>query len=604
MNSTMLCAAGNLLYRPLDGNTTLLLNRRSGGLSVVTSDVAASLQVCQTFSTPDDHAARIVSAMPSMAGNAAAVSATLQQLAQSGVLDTGDTTCGRLKGVGHQGEASRARAFILTRDRPDAVQRLLDSLIELPGLSRLNRLFLIDDSREDDSIRRNADLAERFSTHSAVEIRHITPGMRAELLDRLAALMPDHRDGLRFLLDRGQQPDFPSYGTSRNWCQLLSLGHHAVMLDDDILPYRLKPVVEGSGLRIRGGVQSEARFFPSMQAVLDRIDALEGSAVNSITDCLGLPFAQAAERLAGAPLQPQHLLGAPGIIVDAIDADSRVLVSQCGTFGDPGTEGALWLSGLDGASRNSLIGALGGPGGSALERCCWRGTSVPTLMKMPSMSQLTGLDNTQLLPPYFPYFRGEDLLFGASVDFIHPRAVAVEHAWCIAHLPVSRRPAIDLGAPERGSGSPLGVIARQLSERVDTRSGLTPAARCHQLADVYRGEAARSDHDLVMHYREAHITSTSELLEQIHQQWRGADGAGSPVWKAFLQESANTLGQALQQVPDPGQWVGGGPDADPRALGQVRNMMTGYAEGLEAWVALRESAGSGLDAVLSSAIGD
>ena len=44
---------------------------------------------------------------------------------------------------------------------------------------------------------------------------------------------------------------------------------------------------------------------------------------------------------------------------------------------------------------------------------------------MPFMSQLTGLDNSHLLPPHFPASRREDALFGAMLVVLHHHSVSL-----------------------------------------------------------------------------------------------------------------------------------------------------------------------------------
>ena len=55
------------------------------------------------------------------------------------------------------------------------------------------------------------------------------------------------------------------------------------------------------------------------------------------------------------------------------------------------------------------------------------------------MSQITGFDNREMLPPYLPIMRGEDRLFGCMLDFIFPSVITLDYPWAIPHLPLPER---------------------------------------------------------------------------------------------------------------------------------------------------------------------
>ena len=55
------------------------------------------------------------------------------------------------------------------------------------------------------------------------------------------------------------------------------------------------------------------------------------------------------------------------------------------------------------------------------------------------LSQMTGVDNRELLPPYFPLFRNEDFLFGENLQFLHPNSLMVDFPWALPHLPLEER---------------------------------------------------------------------------------------------------------------------------------------------------------------------
>ena len=70
----------------------------------------------------------------------------------------------------------------------------------------------------------------------------------------------------------------------------------------------------------------------------------------------------------------------------------------------------------------------------------WLGQNGHAFARTATMSQITGLDNSVSLPPYFPVFRGEDLLFGTMLRYLFPVGVVLDYDWGIPHLQLVRRP--------------------------------------------------------------------------------------------------------------------------------------------------------------------
>ena len=84
------------------------------------------------------------------------------------------------------------------------------------------------------------------------------------------------------------------------------------------------------------------------------------------------------------------------------------------------------------ASQNKTTYAL-------TTRKVWSGRNHPHFSPRSNMSQITGLDNRQMLPPYLPITRGEDRLFGHMVDFVFPASVTLDYPWAVPHLPIPDR---------------------------------------------------------------------------------------------------------------------------------------------------------------------
>ena len=136
---------------------------------------------------------------------------------------------------------------------------------------------------------------------------------------------------------------------------------------------------------------------------------------------------------------PHGLAGMDGALISDLNGNSPILMTQCGSWGDPGTSDSRWIFYLPHSSLTRLLGEHPDIATVAGSRSCWHGYRGPVISKLGTLSQLTGLDHRELLPPYFPAGRGEDILFGAMLHRMHPSAAIFNEDWAISHSPLERR---------------------------------------------------------------------------------------------------------------------------------------------------------------------
>ncbi|MCB1674793.1 MAG: hypothetical protein KDI01_00780, partial [Halioglobus sp.] len=233
--------------------------------------------------------------------------------------------------------------------------------------------------------------------------------------------------------------------------------------------------------------------------------------------------------------------------------------------------------------------APGGIEAALRQRHYWMGQPRPTLSKMAVISQMTGLDNSRLLPPYFPAFRGEDYLFGAMLEYLHPQAAVLEYDWCVPHLPLEARP---------GTAPPAAARARRalnfskfVTDHTLYRRGICAATRLQGLAQLARELSETSDADLRGLYRSEVAQLQAGQLRQFNACLH--DGLSRPApWQTFLHDSVNIVSEAMQAAARPEDAPGmpaGRAAAD--LFGQFRDYAGGFAAALNAWPAMREQAG-------------
>lgn len=570
---------------PVDQRMTLVINRQNGEQQLISPQVIDALKACTFFDTINRHTERLCSSLPTLQGREEMVGQTLRKLTDDGILLKAETLCSRLNKKTEQ-KLPPTRVFVITCDRPSAVERLLQSMLHAGGLSRHESLYLIDDSRDETNQLSNRELVEKFNITSAKSMSYVGSTEQDALMEHLIGASPQHEKGIRFLLDKALWLDKPTYGRSRTLCLLHSVGFRAIVLDDDILCQAMRPVVQQKGVYVGSGGQREAAFFPDRDTLMSVAVPAGESPLDIHARHLGATLCNAITGLNEGELQANQLAKSNAAMVNLWQADTPILVTQCGSWGDPGTADSHWVVNLDRVSVERMLAAPTGMASSIESRCVWLGVIQPTVLKMAFMSQMTGLDNSALLPPYFPVFRGEDLLFAAMVEALHPKGAVVEYDFAVPHLPEERQRK-SLRDPIAKAGS-VGLFASYLTNRIDYTDDNDPSQRLSMVAQDLRRIADKGSEDLLLDYRRELAVSHASQLMQVRRQLGISEDVKSANWEGYLKRAEEELLRALQRNWSPTDIDGVSAETSPAMLMEsLRGLLRGFADALDAWEAMR-----------------
>ncbi|MDA9941384.1 hypothetical protein N9C62_02125 [Luminiphilus sp.] len=583
------CHGIQVIPGPTD--TVILFNPKNDARLLVQSEVARALEHCYRFESLSGHLNHLFDAMPLLREQPEDAKKILELVRDAGIFESADEAWKRLTARADESPLADgpARLFILTCDRPEALERLLNALNEQLLPEQIEALFVIDDSRASESSVSNAAAIESVRENIGVPVHHIDMAVRTELISQLKGTLPEGCHlSLDFLLNRSYWGAAPTYGLARNLALLLSVNYRALVMDDDILPVAMTPPLTAKNLTFETPRAREATFYASVTEMQQHSLIADFSPLSAMLISLGRSLGKLlTDELSGAPM----LKGVDGRLTTPFSAESRVRLSQCGTWGDPGTADGGWAFFQSEASIKRLLDSSPEPSEVLTARASWLGYRGPTIGSYGTLSQLTGLDHRTLLPPYLPAGRGEDILFGIMLQRLHPESAVFSEGWAVPHYPVNDRSSRGQLVP-MGVGASIATLTDWLGRAPRDEAGISPETRLLMLADEIGRLTNMTAEALEQVVQSELLSKRARLLalcmENLDALPRLDHLPGAPAWTTFLEQSRDNLVSQIQS-----QETHPVADALMHAASNMetlRQVGSDFAEAIKAWPAICDAA--------------
>jgi hypothetical protein len=571
---------------PLPDNQVLLHSPDSGKQTIVTQDVLFSLHQCHHFRTLREHNQQLQKAIPDLAGQTDDINQVLNSVSQSGLMLSAKKKAEELHLATTPPAAESGLCYcILTCDRPEAVSRLIKSMAKNHQFRSENHYFLVDDSRHAEHQQQNRHLCESFSREQQIELQYFGLTEQNQLQQQLEQAFPEYKEGIMFLLGRHGQGK-ATYGRTRNWALLLGTGGKLVVIDDDVLFQRIVTEEEPTRIALTSSTRS-TDFFSSHQEWRTRIDKDYTDPTSGIfTTGLGRTLPQALALVSRDKLPPRAFRQLNPHDYAHFQPKSQVLITSCGSIGDPGTTGNTWLYLLDRDSRKNLIRSEDQYRKNILDRNMWSGRKEYAFLNtFVLISQITGIDASQCLPPYFPLQRNEDLLFGEMVRYMHPHALQLDLPWAVPHLPLEQRTWTKdqaMRIPQRGL---LSFSAEMIGQQRAQNPAATPERRILSLADQFHCLAETTDRELLDRLTQVTLQHTTRQIQRMSNILAESQDAPE-YWKTDMQSILRNLQHSLSS-PTPDGFIDMDGDTETQRK-TARHLWQTYAKGLQVWKSCTE----------------
>jgi hypothetical protein len=399
---------------------------------------------CDAFKPLRDHAIAICERFKLSHHDVGAIEEHLASLAELGVLTSKSRVlegCRDRASAAPEQRRAIASTVIPTCNRLEPALRCLqDFILRGKQAGRSGDFVVLDDSPDADVRRQYREALRAVAQREAVEVLYAGREEKRRFVDALvgeggAGALPRHV--VEFALF-GAEGLARVIGANRNASLLHTVGDAFLSTDDDTRG-RMAPspdAAEGLAL-VSTHDPTDFWFFP------DR-DAAFGAARFSDED----PWAQ-HERLLGRDLAScvaghagsVDLDGASSkLLTTLLSGEGRVRVTASGLVGDCGMGAPTYYLLLRGNARDRLVDSEAGYDVLRTTREVLRVVPRWTVADGPFfMATSVGLDNSALLPPFFPVQFNEDGVFGATLRSCFEQGFIGYLPWAIQHDPSGRR---------------------------------------------------------------------------------------------------------------------------------------------------------------------
>ncbi|MCG8425959.1 MAG: hypothetical protein MI754_01220, partial [Chromatiales bacterium] len=349
---------------------------------------------------------------------------------------------------------------------------------------------------------------------------------------------PALEDALDFLTQGTGDEGVGTYGAAWNRALLLSGNKDFIKVDDDVLLRYCSR--QSDSAKIKVGVQQPDKIFISENTAWEEYVAPDNQGVLSgHARFLGGTLKKAVDIIGESSLSDESITGQSFSALTNINADSPVLLTTSGNFGDPGIASNRWLLDLKGDERLQVVESEVAYSRAKTSRYLITAQSQHTFRTDFSLiSTVTGVGNSYLLPPYFPMFRNEDFLFGRMIQFLYPSAVLLDLPFFVPHLPLEKREWDAEGICKPEQMGFLYFLGIYISKRKADWGSRLVDVRYDALVALFQNLASLDNAALLKIVRDEMSNLVASVVKEANENLKGFPDAPE-YWKSDIKNNIN-----------------------------------------------------------------
>lgn len=435
--------ARDLSLYPLGEGRCLVYARSNQAVAVLPLALAQGLVRAQRFASLPQHAGELLNQLqlaPERRGPLTdELLGQLRGLADAGLLVSSGQLLRLCQSAAQGRRPPEIRTLaVVTRDRVAESERCLDSYLRsCRQHGRKIDFLLLDDSESAETQQSYQQMLAGLQARYERPVRYAGKAEKRRFAAELQRVSQLPQDTIEFALGDPEGIGHTT-GANRNWMLLATVGQLALCADDDTVCQVAPSPQQEPGLTLGAGYDAAELWpMPDAAAVAERVSIEDRDIVALHEGLLGKDLASCIADTAGeAEVGPTV-----DRFIEVIESgEGRVGLTWTGGYGDSGISYPAYCLVPSDAVRPHLLRSEEGYRAAIASRQILRFSRRSTaLWRSLLPTQLIGLDNRELLPPYFPVLRGQDLIFAAVFRFAFDSRCVGYLPWMVAHSPLRQR---------------------------------------------------------------------------------------------------------------------------------------------------------------------
>ncbi|WP_223787057.1 hypothetical protein [Marinicella meishanensis] len=409
----------------------VFMEHHNGVNHVMTMQVLQAMGLTQQFKPMHEHIQVIEANIPELKGQAAAIDKVLGFLKDKSLMISEQQWLDRIQQHQQRRDIPHAGMVIRTCQRPDNLQRLLDSFeLYCQKHGSLDVVLVFDDSPDSKSQEANQKVCQA----AKVNVKYHGQSWQNQFIGMLKDEFPaDHRQ-IDWLLS--EQAGFTG-GRVWNLALLALAGKKFVFYDDDyLIQPRQAEQYDLSQVNLSDEATLNVGFGLNIRDIKAKSQKLESDVLQHMVDACGEPFGWWLSQQDGA--QTSSLYGWRLMDLERLNAHSLIKSTGNGTWGSPRAESNYWLYLLKGEQREAFW--------QDRETYLDNIEASHLLHYSPNYQALScanfapsAIDNSSLTPFVMPINKNEDHFFNCMMMGCYPNQVSLHFPLMMGHIQTSNR---------------------------------------------------------------------------------------------------------------------------------------------------------------------
>jgi len=415
----------------VDSENALIYLNDTGNIFFKPKYVLDILLSCQQYDSLENHAFRIIK------NSCASYNETMNFLSDfvdEGLLSNYHLNC--LKNCFSCSHDQISSISIITCDRKDSLKQCLEGfIINNVDIGCNLSYYVFDDSQFPINSTYNCQSLLALRNLYNVNIFYADREIKQSFLNNLVKKgIPEHVLNFAFIPTVNIST---TIGANRNYSLLACNGSMTFNVDDDIF-CNIEPLHDKSDISMTSNFDPTSFWFyesreNSLSPASNKYDINIAQQHNMV---LGKYLQESFFIALGKESEPTIDSLSYKFIKDFKDNKGKIICSAMGVKGDSGMLSTRYYLYLKGESRERLIKNSTSYETFSLTREIKRGVTKTCIIEGSfAMGGAIGLDNRELLPPFFPVLRHEDGVFMNTLKTIQPYGYIAHIPWVIKHDP-------------------------------------------------------------------------------------------------------------------------------------------------------------------------